>query len=343
MTPVARLRTVFATDRPPVHQQLALEAAPRQLQIVMLASPTRDDVRAALGDAEILVSERTGVVDADLVAAGPNLRLIQRLGSQVHDIDLDAARRAGVPVCFWPLPHCTMVAEHALMQILALAKRTREGSEVVLEAAPWGDGPQKSDAGTFKMNWSEREDIRQLHGSTIGILGFGEIGTELAVRLRAFQCRILYHRRNRLPASAEQRLGVGYAGVDELLAESDTVCSLLPHSSATEGVVDQAFVERMKPGAMLVSTGASTILDEVAVAEAYRAGRLGGVATDGHRWEPVRPDDPLVALARDRSANVVLTPHSAQGDRRLTAEARAPEFTNLVNLIEGRPLEHQLV
>ena len=68
-----------------------------------------------------------------------------------------------------------------------------------------------------------------------------------------------------------------------------------------------------------------------------------GVATDGYRWEPVRPDNPLVELAADRSANVVLTPHSAQGDRKLDAEARRVEWTNVVNLLEGRPLEHRLV
>lgn len=320
-----------------------MEAAPRQLDLTVLGSPSRDEVLTALGGTEIFVSERSGVVDASHIAAGSSLRLIQRLGSQVHDIDLDAARRAGIPVCFWPLPQCTMVAEHVLMQMLTLAKRLREGSEVVIEAEPWGDGPKRSDANTFRMNWSEREGIRQMRDSTVGIIGFGEIGTELAVRLRALQCRVLYNRRKRLPESAEQRLGVQYAPLDELLKLSDTVCSLLPHSAETEGLVDEEFIARMKPGAMLVSSGASTILDEDAVAAAYRSGRLGGVAADGHRWEPVRPDDPLVLLARDRSANVVLTPHSAQGDRKLTAAARADEFTNLVNLIEDRPLEHRLV
>lgn len=338
-----RHRTLLVTDRPSIHQQLLVEAAPQELDVTVLASPSRDEVLTALGDTELFVSERSGVVDEGHVAAGPNLRLIQRLGSQVHDIDLDAARRAGIPVCFWPLPQCTMVAEHVLMQMLTLAKRFREGSEVVVDAAAWGGGPERSDANTFKMNWSERQGVRQIHDSTVGIIGFGEIGTELAVRLRAFQCRVLYNRRNRLPESAEQRLGVHYEDLDDLLAQSDTVCSLLPHSAETEGLVDKDFIARMKPGAMLVSSGASTILDEEAVAAAYRSGRLGGVATDGHRWEPVRPDDPLVVLARDRSANVVLTPHTAQGDRKLTAQARANEFTNLVNLIEGRPLQHQLV
>ena len=94
-----RHRTLIVTDRPPIHQQLLLEAAPRQLDVTVLASSGRDEVLAALGDTEILVSERSGVIDRTHVEAGPNLRLIQRLGSQVHDIDLDAApagRNTGV-------------------------------------------------------------------------------------------------------------------------------------------------------------------------------------------------------------------------------------------------------
>jgi len=340
---VAPIRTLFVTYRQTIHQQLIRDAAPDGLDVTMLTSPSKEEVLAALGDKEILVSERAGAVDADHVAAGRNLRLIQRLGSQVHDIDLDAAGAAGIPVCFWPLEGCTMVAEHALMQILGLLRRFREGSEVVIEAAPWGDGPVRSDANTFHANWSGRNDIRHLHDSTVGILGFGEIGTELATRLGPFGCRVLYNRRTRLPRSAEERLGVEYAAVDDLLTRSDTVVSLLPHSDETEGSIDAAFIGQMKTGAMLVSAGASTILDEDAVAEAYRSGRLGGVATDGHRWEPVRPDDPLVVLAADRSANVVLTPHSAQGDRKLDADARRVEWTNAVNLLAGRPLEHRLV
>ena len=335
--------TLFVTDRVLVHQQKALLAAPDGLAITMMESPSRDEVLAALGDAEIFVSERNGVVDEAYFEAGVNLRLVQRLGSQVHDIDLDAARRAGVPVCFWPLPQSRMVAEHMLMQMLTVLKRAREGSEVVIEAAPWGDGPERSDANTFKMNWSGRTDIRQIHDSTVGIIGFGEIGTELALRLRPFGCRVLYNRPDRLPEATENELGVSYATADELLAESDTVCTLIPHSPETDGAVNEEFIAKMKPGAMLVGSGASTNFDEAAVAAAYRSGRLGGVATDGHRWEPVRPDDPLVVLAADRSANVVLTPHTALADMPMTPDARAHEFTNLVNLIEDRPLEHRLV
>ncbi len=335
--------TLFVTDRPPIHQQLAREAAPAGLGLTMLVSPTRGQVLEALGGMEFFISERSGVIGADHFKAGSDLRLVQRFGSQVHDIDTEAAGRAGVPVCSWPLAQSTLVAEHVMMQILGLLKRAREGSEIITAAKSWGDGPQRTDANTFNMNWSGLKGIRQIQQSTVGILGFGEIGTELALRLAPFDCEVLYYRRNRLPTSAERRLGVRYAPLAELLGESDTLCCLLPHTKQTEGSVNAEFIAQMKPGAMLVNSGASTSLDEDAVTAAYKSGQLGGVAADGHRWEPVRPTDPLVALARDRSANVLLTPHTAQGNVKLTAELRVVEFTNLVNSIEGLPLQHRLV
>jgi lactate dehydrogenase-like 2-hydroxyacid dehydrogenase len=335
--------TLFVTDRPPIHQQLARDAAPEGLELTMLVSPTRGEVLEALSGMEFFISERSGVIDADHFRAGSDLRLVQRFGSQVHDIDTAAAAEAGVPVCSWPLAQSTLVAEHVMMQILGLLKRVREGSEIIAAADPWGDGPQRTDANTFNMNWSGLAGIRQIQQSTVGILGFGEIGTELALRLQPFDCEVLYHRRNRLPESAERRLGVRYTPLAELLAESDTLCCLLPHTEQTESSVDAAFIAQMKPGAMLVNSGASTTLDEAAVAAAYQSGQLGGVAADGHRWEPVRPNDPLVVLARDRSANVLLTPHTAQGNVKLTAELRVIEFTNLVSVLEGRPLQHRLI
>lgn len=337
-------RAVFITSRPELHRRHALEAAPPEIDITMLVAPEPGEAAAAIAtvDPEFLISERTGVVDRAMIESGPNLRLIQRLGRQIHDIDLDAARRAGVPVCFWPLPQLTLVAEHLMMQILTLLKRSRAASHVVAEASDrWGP-PRRCDADTFGVNWAGLTGVRPLRSSVVGIIGFGEIGTNLAELLGPFDCTVLYHRRSRLPAGVEETLGITYATVDEILRQSDIVVTLLPHSPETEGSVDESFVGRMRPGSYLVSAGASTLLDETAVAAAYRSGHLAGVATDGHRWEPVRPDSPLVALLVDPAANVTLTPHSAQGDLVMGAEYRRPEFTNVRAVLDGAPLRHRV-
>ncbi len=335
-------RTLIVTSRPPIHRQLLLEAAPPALDITMLVSPSSDELLDAVRSVQpvFLVSERTGEIDRRTIEAGAGLRLIQRLGRQIHDIDLDAARAAGIPVCNWPLPQLSMVAEHVMMQILSLLKRVRPATAVVVEASDrWGP-PQRCDANTFAINWSGFTGVRQVAEATIGIIGFGEIGTNLAELLRPFDATLLYNRRNRLPRRAEDDLGVSYASVEDIQLRSDVIVLLLPHSPETEGSIDRRFVERMKPGSFLVSSGASTLLDEKAVVAAYRSGHLAGIASDGFRWEPVRPVDPLVELATDPSNNVILTPHSAQADLVLNADLRRHEFTNLQAVINDEPLRH---
>jgi phosphoglycerate dehydrogenase-like enzyme len=335
-------RTLIVTSRPPVHRDLLLEAAPDGLEITMLVSPSSDELYDAVRSIQpvFLVSERTGKIDRRTIEAGRSLRLIQRLGRQIHDIDLEAAREAGIAVCNWPLPQLSMVAEHVMMQILSLLKRGRPATAVVVEASDrWGP-PQHCDANTFAINWSGFTGVRQLADATVGIIGFGEIGTNLAGLLRPYDTSVLYNRRTRLPGWAEDDLGIAYATVEEIQTRSDIIVLLLPHSPETEGSIDSQFVERMQPGSFLVSSGASTLLDEEAVADAYRSGHLAGVATDGFRWEPVRPIDPLVTLAVEPSNNIILTPHSAQADLVLDADLRRHEFTNLQAMANDEPLRH---
>jgi len=334
--------TLVISSRPAVHRGLLCEAAPAELDITMLVSPSPAEILDAMRavDPVFLVSERTGEISREIIEAGSRLRLVQRLGRQVHDIDLGAAADADITVCNWPLPQLSMVAEHVMMQTLALVKRTRPAGVVVADASDQWGPPQACDANTFAINWSGFTGVRQITGSTVGIIGFGEIGTNLAGFLRPYGATVLYNRRTRLPDWAEDDLGVTHCDVDELVSRSDIVVLLLPHSAETQGSIDGRFVQNMRKGAFLVSSGASTLLDEHAVAEAYRSGHLAGVATDGFRWEPVRPDDPLVTLAADPTANVILTPHSAQADLVLDADLRRHEFTNLRALLAGEPLQH---
>ena len=334
---------LFISHRGERHQQAAISAAPANFDIFMKRSPSKEEIIALLPGKEFLISERTGDLDADIISAGKDLRLIQRLGSQTHDIDLQAAKKAGIPVCSWPVRTCVMDAEHMILQMLGLAKRVRENMKITVDADDWGTPPQLSDEDTFAYNWSKRENLLGLYGSTVGIVGFGEIGTELSRRLQNFECTVLYNKRSQLPGFFESDIGIQYTDLDDLLGRSDFVCMLLPYFPETEKIVNAKFINKMKAGACLVSCGGSGILDENVVANALASKKLYGVATDTFEWEPVHLNSPLLPPARQDSANIILTPHTAAGTTSANVNEREDDYTNLVNLLNDRPLRFRLV
>lgn len=338
-------RVLFVTDRGQRHQAAALEAAPPELDVTMVRRPSREELLRLLPGVEFLISERSGAVDAGMMAVGTRLCLIQRLGSLTYDIDLVAARAAGVAVSAWPVRPAIMVAEHVLLQMLALARRLKELAAVANEAGDWGLPAQRTDEDTFAYDWSLRQGIEAVYESTVGILGFGEIGAELARRVGGLApARILYHKRRPLPPGAEEELRISYASLEQIVPESDFLCNLLPYSAGTDGLIDARFLAAMKPGAFFVSAGSGSVVDEGALAAALRDGHLAGAALDTFEWEPIRPDNPLLPLARDPQSNVLLTPHVAAGGWKDNAwrTDRRQDYENILRLLEGRPLLYRI-
>jgi phosphoglycerate dehydrogenase-like enzyme len=338
---------LFLTERSLRHQRAALEGAPPELSITMLRQPSRTAIVSDLADVEFLITERAGAVDAEMIAAGPKLRLIQRLGSLTYDIDLAAAKRQGVAVCYWPILGCIMVAEHMVMQMLALVKKLPEVNSIAKAAGEWGCPSQRTDENIFAYNWSGREGIGGINGATVGILGLGEIGVELARRLIPFRpAQIIYHKRQRLPEAVELELGLTNVEQDELVADSDFLCSLLPYNPNTDHLLDAALFAQMKQGSFVVHCGSGSVIDEQALANAIHCGHLGGAALDTFEWEPIRPDNPLLPLARDPAANVLLTPHIAAGavraDMQDGTQGRQSEYENLVRLLNGEALRYRV-
>jgi phosphoglycerate dehydrogenase-like enzyme len=333
-------KVIFLTERSPHHQTASRAAAPAEVEVVMLRRPDRATIIQELGNAEFLVSERVGEIDAGLIEAGEPLRLIQRLGSLAHDIDLAAARRAGIPVCIWPLLGCVMVAEHMVMQLLALVKRLPEVSAIAQAAGDWGRPARRTDENTFAYNWSGRSGIGGLFGQVVGILGFGEIGVELARRLQPFRpAQMLYHKRRQLPTQVEAELGIVYAEPAEIVAACDFLCVLLPYTPETDLSLNAATFAAMKRGAFVVHAGSGSVVDEAALAAAILDGHLAGAALDTFEWEPLRPDSPLVALACDPQRNVLLTPHTAAAT---LSGGRAQEWTNVRRVLAGEPPLHRV-
>jgi phosphoglycerate dehydrogenase-like enzyme len=297
---------------------------------------------ALLAEAEFLITERTGVVDAGMIAAGRKLRLIQRLGRQTWDIDLDAARAAGVPVCCWPIQGCVMVAEHMMLQMLGLLKRVRAGMQVTADGADWGIPTERGDEDHFAYNWSRRSGIGMLTGATVGILGFGEIGLELVHQLRGFDCTVFYHKRSRLPAAVEEDLRLAYASPDEIARRSDVVCSLLPYQGPVEPL-HAAYFARMKPGSLFVHCGSGAVVNQEDLIATLRTGHLAGAALDTYTYEPLRADDPISSFARDPAVNLILTPHTAAGGVTAGGHGRTQDYDNILAVLRGEQLRYQLV
>ncbi|HMR68045.1 MAG TPA: NAD(P)-dependent oxidoreductase [Anaerolineae bacterium] len=336
---MTRYKTVFTTERGQRHQQAALDAAPDNLEITMLRQPSRETLLAHLADAVYLISERVGTMDAGLIQAAPKLKLIQRLGSLTYDIDLEAAQAAGVIVCYWPVGSVIRVAEHLMLQMLALSKKLRETEAIALATSPvWGESKRTTED-TFAYNWSNRQNVEGLWQRTVGILGLGEIGAELARRLRGWDCPLLYHKRRRLPETVEAELGLTYVTLEDLLTQSDFLVNLLPYFSNTDLMINAAYFERMKDGAYLVSCGSGSVINEADLAAAVKSGKLGGAALDTFEWEPLKPDNPLIALAKAND-NVLLTPHIAAGGSAAAARERLGDYTNLTRHINGQPLQY---
>ncbi len=330
--------TIFTTHRSPFHQKRALDAAPPELSVTMLTHTDYADLLPYLAQAEYLISERVGVIDEKIIKAAPNLKLILRLGSMYDDIDLVAARQAGVIVCKWPDAGAAAVAEHSVMQILALIKRLREVETAALEASPrWGES-RRTDENTFSYNWSKRQQIGTLHSQTVGILGFGEIGSELTRRLNGWGCKMLYYKRTRLPERAEGDLGLTYVQPNELREESDILVNLLPYSTQTLNMIDATWLEGMKSGAKVVSCGSGGTIDEQALADAVRSGHIAGAALDSYAYEPLKADNPLVQLART-GANILLTPHTAAGN----GHPRSVEYTNILRHLRGESILYRVI
>ncbi len=224
-------------------------------------------------------------IDAAALAAAPQLQVIARYGVGVDNVDLHAARSRGIVVTNTPAANAASVAELAVALLLLLARP-------VLAAA----------AETRQGAWPRLPGL-SLAGKTVGLVGLGAIGKQVARRLAAFDCRLLAY--DVAPDEAFlQAHGVKYAPLDALLAQADFVSLHAPLLPETRGLVNAAFLRAMKPGAMLVNTARGEIVDEQALYAALLDGHLRGAALDAFQLEPPAPDNPLLALP-----NVIATPH----------------------------------
>jgi phosphoglycerate dehydrogenase-like enzyme len=285
---------------------------------------TQEELCGTLPEAHGVAVEAL-TIGRDELTAAPNLKFVQKYGHRAGNIDTAACTERGVAVLTIRRRANIACAEHAMALMLTQARRLDRlvGRVTAARLAEAGYPYRPFDRRhTPNSNWGRIAGIRMLHGATLGVIGLGEIGREIAARAVAFGMRVLYFQRRPLPQDEERALGVSYVPLDMLLAEADWLIPQLPEGPSTRNLIGAAQLGRMKPGAFIVNVSRPDVIERAALIAALKSGRLGGFALDPLYQAPMQDDDELLSLK-----NVILVPHLA-GAPRLNALADFEEIVD---------------
>lgn len=246
-------------------------AVPSNWSVRFIAENSLAARAAVLRDADIAFV-MAAPMPKELLAEAQRLRFIQKLGAGVDRIDLEACRQQGIGLARLHAGNSIPVAEHTILLMLAtyrqlpqIDRRTRAGA--------WN----KEDA---------RGEHRQLYGKTVGLVGFGAIGKEVAKRLRGFEVKILYYDPARAPRDIEKSLAADYADLDTLVRSADIISLHLPLMPQTAGLINAERINAMKPGTVVINCARGGLVDEAALTVALKDGRLFGAGIDAFAKEP---------------------------------------------------------
>jgi phosphoglycerate dehydrogenase-like enzyme len=297
--------------------EIARSIAPAGFDLVVTRN-SRAEIEPAIGEAEYLVCFPGVPSDDAFFRAAPKLKLFQLLSAGYDDVDLEAARRARVPVCNNGGANAISVAEHAMMLMLGVSRRVvwQHGN---VSGGRWrGNGPAPR--------------MYEIFDKTLGIVGLGTIGKKVARLARAFGMRVQYYDIARLPEDAEDALGVRFRLLRELLGSSDYVSIHVPLNASTRHMIGAAELALMKPTAVLVNTSRGPVVDEAALTRALSDGKLFGAGLDVFDQEPPPPGNPLLALD-----NVLLTAHFAGPTQDNNVARLRNAFDNVQRVQRGEP------
>jgi glyoxylate reductase len=272
--------------------------------------PSQDELMARAPGLEGLLSTLTDRVDAELIDAAPRLRAISNYAVGVDNVDVAAATARGIPVGNTPGVLTDSTADLAMALMLGIARRLAEGESFV-RAGKW-------------KTWEPGLMLgRDLHGATVGIVGYGRIGKAVARRLEGFGCELL---------TTSRSDGVP---LDELLERSDFVTLHCPLTPETRGLIDAAALRRMKSTAYLVNTARGPVVDTDALAAALHAGEVAGAALDVTDPEPLPADHPLLD-----APNLLVVPHIASATHATRGRMAEIAVDNLLAGLAGEAMPH---
>lgn len=279
---------------------------------------TKDEIKSIIGEYDAIAVRSETKVTADIIDAGKKLQVIGRAGVGVDNVDLDAATRNGIMVVNAPTGNTISAAEHTVGLILALARHIPQANQK-LRAGEW---KRKEYMGT------------ELRNKTLGIVGFGNVGSEVAKRAVGLAMRVIAHDPF-VSVEFASNLGVKMVTLDEILAESDFITLHTPLSAKTKGLIGEKEIAKMKPGVRIINCARGGIIDEELLLKAVQEGKIAGAAVDVFTKEPAPADNPLL-----KSEKIIVTPHLAAS----TAEAQILASTDvaeeIISVLKGDPVRY---
>ena len=312
-----RLKVVVPGDNPPqIQGSPHLKRLNPYADVVLYTDhcTSAEEKLKRAGDADIIINSRGMVTwHAEILHQLPRLRLISTCSIGTDMIDLEAAKQRGITVSNQPGRTAPVVAEHAFGLMFAIAKRAAFFTES-MRAGRWA-----------------RMDHIYLRGKTLGIIGTGNIGAEMARLGSAIGMDVIAWTYHPSPERAEE-LGVEFVSLDELLRTSDVVSIHAKLTGDSRGLIGKSQFELMKPNTLLVNVARGPIVDTNALVDALNSGHLGGAAIDVFDQEPIPPDHPLLGCEQ-----VVLTPHCADMTPEGVDLLNEGAVDNVIAFLQGQP------
>jgi D-3-phosphoglycerate dehydrogenase len=302
---------------------IASKVSPSELEgvsIVTYKGTQKSDLVQAVADADVIIGDYTNniAMDTEVMRAAKRCVLIQQPSTGYQHIDADAAAKEGIPVANTAGANTFAVAEHTVMLILACLKKLLLAHEK-----------------TKRAEWAQDEmplyGVFELWGKTLGIIGMGRIGKEVARRTKAFGPRLIYYDVDRLTPEDEKVLGLTYHSLDEVMAQSDVITIHTPLTPQTENLVNAERIAKMKPNVIIINVSRGAIVDEAALAKALKEKRIQGAGLDVFAEEPINAKNPLLD-----APNVILTPHIAGATNESRARIIDMTIDNVVSILRGQ-------
>ena len=285
-----------------------------------------DELKPYLADTELLLTTPRLTVDDALLDAAPRLRFIQVPSTGFDRVNIEATARRRIPAAHVPGGNALSVAEHVFMVMMALQRRLLSSHAGIT-------------AGRYQLekNRLMGEGIYELWGKTLGIVGFGRIGREVAKRAIGFDMKVIYYDIVRPDPAEEQRYQVNFAPLAELLARADILTVHVPLEKATYHLIGEAELAKLKPSALVINAARGPLVDPAPLAAMVADGLLAGAAVDVFETEPAPDTDPLVELAKSGCERIILTPHLAGVTAESSVRGAYRALANLARVAHGEP------